>query len=166
MKLQSASKWISGLIALLITSNLFAQNTDVKTLPDVTITSGTNVSKKVSDVFATSFKDATNTRWYKANKSYLVRFITADMNNQALYSKRGYLIYHIAYGHENNLPKDIRKTIKSNYVDYNITHAINVKQDRRNIWVVNLEDDKSLIIARVEDGELEEVSNLSKAKTL
>ena len=41
--------------------------------------------------------------------------------------------------------------------------AINVKEDNRDIWVVNLEDDKKLIIARVEDDGLEEVGNYNKS---
>ncbi len=152
-----------GLFLLLFAGNVQAQQNGIKTLPDVTVTSSANVSQKVSNAFQTYFKDAVSPTWYRLNKDYLVEFITGDMNNRALFKKNGALIYQIGYGHETNLPKDIRRLIKSNYVDYDIKQAINVKEDNRDIWVVNLEDDKKLIIARVEDDALEEVGNYNKS---
>lgn len=150
-----------GLASLFFASGVLAQ--EVTTLPAVTITASSNVNKKVTDAFKTSFADATNKRWYKMNKNYLVHFIRSDMQNKALFHKNGYLVYHIMYGFENNLPDDVRKAVKSNYVDYDITRAVNVKQDRRDIWVVNLETDKKLILVRVEEGAIEEVGNYDKS---
>ena len=140
---------------------VFAQ--EEKELPPVTVTATTNIDKAVTTSFKESFKDAYNTQWYKVNKRYLAEFMTADQKNKALLQKDGYIIYHIKYGHENNLPDDIRKLVKSNYVDYNITSAINVNQDKRNIWVINVEDEKKLILVRVEEGDLEEVGNYDKS---
>jgi hypothetical protein len=162
MKNVSILKWCGGLFVLLIAGNLQAQQTGVKTLPPVTVTTNANVTKKVSDAFQSTFKNAVNPTWYRLDKDYLVKFITGDMNNQALFRRNGALVYQISYGHENNLPKEVRRLVKSNYIDFNIVQAINVQEDNRNIWVINLEDNKKLIIARVEDGGLEEVSNLDK----
>src|SRR3954462_3679790 len=163
MKRFSFLKLCGGLFLLLIAGSVQAQQNGIKTLPNVTVTSTATVNQKVSDAFNASFKDAVSPTWYRLNKDYLVEFITGDMNNRALFKKNGSLVYQISYGHENNLPKDIRRLIKSNYVDYNIKQAINVKEDNRDIWVVNLEDDKKLIIARVEDDALEEVGNYNKS---
>lgn len=163
MKSLSVLRCCGGLLLLLLTSNLKAQQNGITTLPTVTVSSTANVNKKVSDAFQSSFKNAVNATWYKLNKDYLVEFITGDMKNKALYKRNGTIIYQISYGHENNLPKEVRRLVKSNYIDFNIVQAINVQEDNRNIWVVNLEDDKKLIIARVEDGGLEEVQNLNKS---
>ena len=152
-----------GLFILLLAGSLQAQETGVKTLPAVTVTSTANVNQKVSQAFHSNFKDAVNATWYRLDKDYLVEFITGDMNHRALYQRNGAIIYHISYGHENDLPKEVRRLVKSNYVDFNIVQAINVQEDNRDIWVVSLEDDKKLIMARVEDGALEEVSNMDKA---
>lgn len=62
---------------------------------------------------------------------------------------------------EANLPDGVRKLAKSNFVEYNITNAINVEQDQRNIWVINMEDRKNVIV-RVENGEVVEVGNYDK----
>src|SRR3954451_18301132 len=160
MKRLSFLSLCSGLFLLLFASSVQAQQNGIKTLPNVTVTSTATVNQKVSDAFNASFKDAVSPTWYRLNKDYLVEFITGDMNNRALFKRNGSLVYQISYGHENNLPKEVRHLVKSNYVDFNIVQAINVLEDNRNIWVINLEDDKKLIIARIEEGALEEVSNL------
>jgi hypothetical protein len=117
----------------------------------------------VNKSFQQTFPDAENTQWYKVSRNYLAEFITKDQKNNALFKKSGTLIYHIAYGHENDLPEDVRTTVKSKYFDYNITSAINVHQDERNIWVINVESDKKFIQVRVEEGEMEEVGNYTKS---
>jgi hypothetical protein len=152
----------TGLLAMGLVSSLKAQ--EIKELPTVTITSTTNVSEKVSDAFSKEFTEAENPRWYKLNKNYLVTFIEKDMDNKALFKKNGYMIYHIAYGKEQNLPDDVRKLIKSNYVDFDITNTFNVHQDKRNIWIANLEDAKKLVIVRIEEGAIEEVGNYDKTE--
>jgi len=164
MKHVSFLRLCGGLFLLLFAGTLQAQDNGIKTLPTVTVTSTASVSKKVSDAFNDDFKDAVSPAWYRLDKDYLVRFITGDMNNTALYKKNGALIYQISYGHEKDLPKEVRRIVKSNYIDFNIVQAINVKEDNRDIWVVNLEDDRKLIITRIEEGELEEVSNLDKSR--
>ena len=161
MKRLSILKLCGGLFFFLCAGSLQAQDS-IKTLPPVTVTSTATVNQKVSNAFNASFKDAVSPTWYRLDKDYLVKFITGDMNNTALFKKNGAMVYQISYGNESNLPNEVRHLVKSNYVDYNIVQTINVKQDNRNIWVVNLEDDKKLVIARVEEGALEEVSNLDK----
>lgn len=162
MKHVSFSRLCGGLFLLFIACNLQAQQTGIKTLPNVTVTSTASVNKKVSDAFQASFKNAVSPVWYRLDKDYLVEFITGDMNNRALFRRNGALVYEISYGHESNLPKEVRHLVKSNYVDFNIMQAINIKENNRNIWVINLEDDKQFIIARVEEGALEEVSNYDR----
>ena len=71
------------------------------------------------------------------------------------------LFNHIKYGTEANLPDDVRKLAKPNLVECNITNAINMEQDQRNIWVINMEDRKNVIV-RVENGEVAEVGNYDK----
>jgi hypothetical protein len=156
-------KLCGALLILFIAGSLQAQETGIKTLPPITVTSSAGVSQKVSEAFQSSFKNAVNPTWYRLNKQYLVEFITGDINNRALFQKNGNMIYHIRYGHENNLPKEVRRLVKSNYVDFNIVQAINVLEDNRDIWVVSMEGENKLIMARVEDGTLEEVSNLNKS---
>ncbi len=143
---------------------LSAQQKDsVTQLPPVTVTTTSGVSEKIDKSFKSTFPDAQNLTWYKMDKDYLAKFMHDDMSHNTLYKKNGYLKYDIAYGSEKNLPEDVRKQVQDAYSDYKIINAINVKEEGRNIWVVNLEGMKSYVTVRVEDGDLEEVKKLTKA---
>lgn len=153
----------SIILGALLTCTATAYSQEIQQLPPVTVTTTSNVTKRVAKSFESFFKNTSDERWYKADKNYLVKFIMNDQKNTALFKKSGSLIYHISYGHEQDLPADLRRTVKSQYVDMNIISAIKVAQDNRNIWVINLEDDKKFILIRFEDGELEEVETYTKS---
>ncbi len=169
MKIQFISRFCGFLLfTLLVSNSLFAQQRkDTLTdLPAVTVT-GTRVTvnERVWKAFENSFKNAQDIRWFKISKDYLAKFIMEDQEQSALFNKRGTLIYNISYGSEKHLPAEIRRQIKSAYVDYNIVKAISVRESDRIIWIVNLEDNKNLIVVRVEDGEIEEAKNYKKTAT-
>lgn len=87
-----------------------------------------------------------------------------ENQNAALYNVKGNLIYSICYGSEKDLPRDVRRLVKKEYVEYNILQAIEVNQDNRTIWVINLGDDISLITIRVENGSIEKMKHYTKSK--
>ena len=150
--------------ALFIANGLLAQDTlNFKTLPPITVTAtDKKIPEKVWNNFRTYFTTATNPKWYDANKNYLVKFMTDEDYNGALFSKKGRLIYHVSYGYKNNLPADLSTQVKNSYLDYYVTSTIRVSEDQRVVWLVNIENAKYLIIVRLEDGELEEVDKLKK----
>ena len=150
---------------ILAGNSTFAQEDVIKrdTLAPVIITSTTSVNKKVSDAFDKDFKNAVSPRWYSINKNYLVKFMVEDQRNSALYNKNGYQIYHISYGTEKHLPMDVKDLIKSQYKDGKISTVIHVDQNNRSIWIANLEEGNSLVLARVENGELDEVERVKNA---
>jgi len=121
-----------------------------------------NLNTKIRRAFIQYFEDASNQRWFDADKNFLVKFDLAGLENRALFAKDGRLIYHITYGTETNLPADVRKLIKSTYYDQVITRILKVTQDDRLIWVIHMEDNKEYIMARVEDNELEETKRMLK----
>lgn len=166
MKTQFIFRCFGCLLLLMqFSSSSYSQDTGITTLPSVTVTAKTtttDVSQKVVKAFKAAFKDAEDPKWFKLNKDFLVQFIMNQQQNNALFRKNGFMIYHLAFGGEKNLPADIRKIIKPNYYDYNITKVVQVSEADRNIWVVNMEDAKKYIIVRVENGELEEVQNITK----
>ena len=162
---------ISGcLLSILITCSSFAQivsssytQTDEKLSP-VTVTSpDLKTIEHIKTEFNRQFAGATDVRWYDLDKKFLARFFMNDQKHQSLFNKKGTLIYDISYGTEKNLPTDIRKQVKSTYFDYSITLVYKVEEDKRMIWVVNMEDNKTLITVRIEDGEMEEVRKLQKS---
>jgi len=147
-----------ALFILFTVRSSFAQEViKIDTLPTIYIFSTSLVNKKVHAAFKRDFKDAVQPRWYTMDQNYLVKFISKDQKNRALYNVKGSLIYHITYMNGDNLPKNVSGEINSKYTNDKILTAIHVEQNNRNIWVVNLKSEGSIVVARVEEDEVEEV---------
>ncbi len=165
MKKHFVSTLFVGVILIFAGGSIYAQDTiSFKALPPVTVTAThKNIPEKVWKNFREYFANAENPTWYMVNKNFLIKFMTDENLNHALFTKRGKLIYHITYGYENSLPEEIRRQVMSTYSDYDITRAIKVTEADRVIWVVNLQGAKNLILVRLEEGEMEEVQKLKRA---
>jgi hypothetical protein len=94
---------------------------------------------------------------------YLAKFIENDMKQDALFSKEGNMIYNVIYGFEKNLPEEVRSKIAETYPDYKITYTAKVNQSNRDIWMINLEGFKSIMIVRYEDGDVGEINSYKKS---
>lgn len=165
MKTKLFAAFKALLLPVIFAGASFAQEgSSLKELPAVNITSSTNVSAKVNKAFSQYFKGASHLRWYQLEQQLLVKFIQNDQENRALFTKNGQLVYHISYGEEQHLPAEVRSIVKGTYYDQKITRVLKVNQDRRDIWVISMEDDKEYIMARVEDMELEETQRFIKTK--
>jgi len=165
MKPQFFSRMTLTLLVMAWGACALAQDTlPIKELPEVTVTATKKtIPEHVWKSFESYFANAQNPTWYSINKNYLIKFMTDDNLNHALFTEKGKLVYHISYGYEKNLPTDVRKLVKSSYYDYDITRAIKVTEGNRLIWVVNLEDAKTLVLVRVEQDEMEEVQRVNKS---
>ena len=117
------------------------------------------VNSKVTHLFNKNYKDAANVKWYNNGKGYLAMFDWAGAKAHAAFGKDGYWYYDVRYGTENDLPATVKKTIKSNYVDYSIGKVTEVNVGLDKAWVVNLEDADNLVIARVMDNRLDELAH-------
>jgi hypothetical protein len=146
-------------------NNSFGQTMKTDTMPTVVISSKTAISPKVTDAFNAKFKNDVNATWYNVNKNYMVKFMTQDQKNAALYNKNGYLVYHINYGDKDNLPNDLTNMVYNKYKGCKITKAIHIDQESRSIWVVNLEYGQNLILARIENDQLQEIQKLRNGAT-
>ena len=124
------------------------------------------VSEKALIAFSKSFPDATNAKCSRFEKKYGVDFIKNEKQHKCLYNVKGNLIYSLSYGSEKDLPRDIRREVKREYIDYDITQAIEANEDNRDVWIVNLDDANSFITVAVENGSIEELSHYKKSKNL
>ena len=181
MKTNIICNVIGCLLLLLTTNNSFTQVTAnrkefskayaVTVDPKSNFTNSDNtpvnkslaINNKVQKSFAHYFAAATGQFWSKVGSAFHTSFYVNGAHNCALFDKSGHLLYAIKYGKEKDLPADVRKIIKSEYYDYDITAAIEVKADERNIWVVNMKDDTTYLTVRVEDGEMEKVQEFTKS---
>jgi hypothetical protein len=169
-------------IALLFTSSIFAQangsngekNVDYSyvdlsaIVPGISITGEAAATESVNEKVAKSFKkyfgDQAEENWSVVGTNFLNHFHANGILTSSMFDKKGNLIYTITYGGEQNMPADIKRNVKSEYYDYKITMAINVKENKRDIWVVTVEDEKQQITVRLEDGDMEQVRKIYLSK--
>jgi hypothetical protein len=158
----------SALLMACILSVAFVSRSSAQqpaTLPEVTVTSKSlNVDARVLKVFNRSFSGAVSPRWYLTeNKRFLVKHIMNDMRHNTLFGRRGAFIYDIGYGVEKDIPEILRSQVMNLFDDFSVTTAINVRQGGRNIWKINLENDKNIVVLHAQDGMITEQERIDKS---
>lgn len=159
------------LLAVITGSHSFSQGTSFRERRITTgITEEYNsvpkLNTRIARAFLQYFDNATNLSWYEAGKNFLIKFELQGRQNRALFTPAGKLVYHVRYGTERDLPKQVRHLVKIHYYDQSITRILEIKQDGRLIWVISLEDDREYTWVRVENDELEETKRMEKQKEL
>ncbi|MEP7252813.1 MAG: hypothetical protein ABI683_10555 [Ginsengibacter sp.] len=122
------------------------------------------ISQKTLAAFAKKFPDATEAKWTRLGKKYVVDFMKDDKVHKSLYDVRGNLFYLLSYGREKDLPADVRKMVKREYIDYDINQAVEAQEDNRNVWIINVDDGNNFATVAVENGSLAELNHFTKCK--
>jgi hypothetical protein len=112
--------------------------------------------------FEKSFKNATEVKWTVRNDGFRVHFYQDGIQHRAFYNKRGQWEATLRYCGEASLPSDVRHLVRSNYYDFRIVTVIEVTKDQKTAYIINLEDQTSLKIIKVVDGEIETVQDCVK----
>jgi hypothetical protein len=120
-------------------------------------TATVNVKAKVMRSFLQLFADATEVKWSESNGRYFASFNQNGKPCKALFDGTGRLVFNMRYGTEKDLPRDVRRLVKSTYIDFTIGVVTEVDSDNLKTWVVNLSDNDNLIIATVHDRSLYEL---------
>ena len=157
MKTLFCLRIVTALLLVLSAGSSFAQiRAKAKSLPKAQPGANSIISKKALAAFESDFKGAANINWSKVDESFHVSFIIDRQKNAILYNSDGYMIYHIIFGFAKNLKKDVADQVSGEYPNCKIQTVFHVFQGRADVWFVDLEQEKSLIQARVEDGLLME----------
>lgn len=175
MKKHFIARLFVSLTATFVTTFLFAQNQNpvaangfkseqINAITSVLENAGSasdgatvNVKAKVMRSFLQSFNGATEVKWSESNGRYFASFLQNGRLCKALFYGQGGLVFSLRYGSEKDLPRDVRRLIKSTYVDFTIGVVTEVDSDDLKAWVVNLTDSDNLIVVSVVDGALTEM---------
>lgn len=121
-----------------------------------------DVSSKAIRSFQQAYKNAGEASWSAIDRSFLAEFEVDGKRSKALFTKSGYMIYGITYGSESDLPKEERRTLKSNYVDFDITSVAKVYAEGGVYWISTLQNEDEIVITRSHDGAVDELQHLAK----
>jgi hypothetical protein len=154
---QADSKEFNGDYAMAMVKDV-GSNFTKKTTTDAS----SLVNVKVKKMFDKSFLGATGLRWEINGKNLEAIFWKDKLLTYALFKKSGSLICSVIFVPEQKLPEDLMQMVKSKYSDCAITFAAEAKFPNRNIWILNLEDEKQILTLRSEDDNLELVETAKK----
>ncbi len=140
------AKVICSIVSIFIFTNSFGAD-ETK----VNANNSPYINMKVKRAFIKLFGEESEQNWSITGQNFLNRFHVNGVLTNALFSKNGQLIYTITYGTEKQLPAGI-------------TAATEIMEDKRDIWVVQLQNDSEVITVRIENREMEQVQQFYKSK--
>ncbi len=120
------------------------------------------ISTKAIKDFNNTYKGVTDAIWSKIQDGYVAWFKLHGIVNRTYYDKRGNWHFNISYYDEKNLPRDVRATVKSVYYDYNITGVEEIRVEDKVVYIVHVEDEKTLKTLKIQDGEMDIMQEFTK----
>jgi len=112
-------------------------------------------------VASTSY--ASDNRSSKSTDGYVVHSVIDGRQAMSAYNKKGKWIYTIQQYNLDNLDKNIVDKVRSVYYDYGVTGIQKVEQPGMDVvYVVHLENTKSIKLVRLTNDEIEVVQDLIK----
>jgi|GEM_PF-3272194 len=157
MKTLFCLRIVTALLLVLSAGSSFAQvKSKAKPLHKAQPDANTLANRKALTAFEREFRGAANINWSKVDESFHVSFIMDRQKNAVLYSGDGNMIYRVIFGAGKNLTKNVADEVNGEYPNCKIQSVFHVFQGRADVWFVDLQQEKSLIQARVEDGLLME----------
>ena len=121
-------------------------------------------SRAIKD-FKKSFKLPAAEQWFKIENGFIVKFIKDDIQHRVDYDSKGNWKATTRYYSEKQLPKEVRSQVKSVYYDYTITSVQELTFPEHHVYLVNMEDEKTILIIRICDGEMDVYKDLKKCET-
>jgi hypothetical protein len=113
--------------------------------------------------FNARFKDHANARWCNEKNVISASFNTGETRNTVVYDKKGNWIRNMKTYYEDQMPKDIRATVKkSNYFDDRITLIQEIEEGDLHFYVVHLEGPTTYKQVAVYEGEIRLLSKFDK----
>ena len=118
------------------------------------------VSTKVLRSFYLSFGEKEDAIWSKTTKGFVVWFKDQKRSTYVYFRPNGAIDYQLHRYFEEELPKDVRHIVRSNFYDYTITHVSEVHNDDSISYFVKIEDKASLKTVRVTGNEYAVIEDL------
>src|ERR1700735_1488510 len=101
-------------------------------------------------------------QWYKFSQGYVAEYAAGQVKARFVYNQKGDWVYSILTYGQKGLPEEVRKLVRSEYYDYEITWVKEVNEEDAVVYVVHLEDEASWKEVAVQDGEIRVLKTLCK----
>ena len=120
-------------------------------------------SKAVRD-FQVRFQKVENAQWFSNQNGFMSYFIKNGYGNKVFYDRKGHWQFSLILYAEDQLPVDLRASVKARYFDMAITLVEEVQSNDGMVYIVHLEDKSNIRILRLsKDAEMEIMQEIIKA---
>jgi putative component of toxin-antitoxin plasmid stabilization module len=111
--------------------------------------------------FKTRF--GTDGTWFTAQYGIVSYFTQDGYTNRVYYDKKGHWVYSLLTYGENKLDRDVRKAVKMNFYDLNITLVKELQTLSGLVYIITLEDKTSIKLLKINrEGEMEIMQEMTK----
>lgn len=147
-----------GLVMTVITSTTTAGNANHVIPP------ASKATEKALKDFSNQFKNAINPTLYALDNGYILKSPVNDLMVTSAYSKKGNWVYSISRYNNSSFAKNVVDIVKHSYGTYNISLMEKVEQPGTEpVYVVHINDDKTIKTIRVTNNEIELIHDFLKA---
>ncbi len=120
-------------------------------------------SKAIKD-FQIRFQKVDNAMWFSDQNGFMSYFIKSGYGNKVFYDRKGHWQFSLILYGEDQLPVDLRASVKARYFDMDITLIEEVQTNDGMVYIVHLEDKSNIKILRLsKDAEMEILQEMTKA---
>ncbi|HEY4965808.1 MAG TPA: hypothetical protein VII28_05380 [Puia sp.] len=127
------------------------------------LTISKRINPKAVDDFQIRYTAASDVLWISNADGFVSYFTKDGLTNRVYYDKKGRWVFSVLLYHEDGLPKNIRKVVRSQYFDLAITLVEELQIPDHTTYIVYLEDKLNIKILKVnEEGEPELLQELTK----
>ena len=106
--------------------------------------------------------DQKGEQWYKISDGFLAEFGKTGHICSVYYDEKGYWAASLRVLMEKELPVEIRRLVRSTYLDYSISWARELQRGETLLYDVHIENDTSWKDLLIHDGEIKEWKAYSK----
>ncbi len=163
---KSLASLISGIIFSLLTTTSKAQTLSVSNEGTLNAASShaalSKANSKAQNNFRKNFADGPDVKWFTEKETISASMNRDNKHTTVVYDKKGRWLRTMSNYDESKLPKDVRRTVKSVYYDYNITLVQEIKEGQITFYVIHLEDKTSYKQVAVYEGEITILNEFNK----
>jgi hypothetical protein len=128
------------------------------------VTEGKDFNSKAIRDFQTRFQKVDNAMWFSDQNGFMSYFTKNGYGNRVQYDRKGHWQFSLILYSEDQLPVDLRASVKARYFDLAITLIEEVQTNDGMVYIVHLEDKSNIKILRLsQDAEMEILQEMTKA---
>jgi hypothetical protein len=131
-------------------------------IKDVAVSENVTARTKAFKDFTKSNLSAADVTWFKTLDGFIAHFSTPEEDTRVAYNKRGVWQYNLFAYMEDRIPSNIRAVVKQQYYDYKILVCFAYEINRGPVYIIKMEDNKTLKTLTIVNDEMVEAENYTR----